>query len=299
MKLVNECKKLNLNDFYALLQDTLAKCMEESIHVGDLEISDFELLLKDESDIEVETLPYELPLPALFSNKNGEMRKDCYGYPMYPLYKNLAAVMSDWLRTSRCPRENMPPVGPFVDEPNFISTLKVTCREVLELLKGLESLWDSWNNEERIGRMMLILSILKKRGILSLLGLRKTVGSVDIWPPLAKTLITSFDRPISTTVPLSEGARAISKHFLRDETSKFWGSCKGNEMQKTKESHQKIIDVLNNAVWINIHELPGHLPVIEVRESQGYGARWLADGSEFRGLLEPHMVDGHEVGWKH
>ena len=31
----------------------------------------------------------------------------------------------------------------------------------------------------------------------------------------------------------------------------------------------------------------------------GYGVRWLHDGSEFRGFLEPQMEDGHLVGWRH
>lgn len=31
----------------------------------------------------------------------------------------------------------------------------------------------------------------------------------------------------------------------------------------------------------------------------GYGARWLHNGSEFRGFLEPQMEDGHLVGWRH
>ena len=31
----------------------------------------------------------------------------------------------------------------------------------------------------------------------------------------------------------------------------------------------------------------------------GYGARWTSDASQFRGFLEPQMVDGHEVGWRH
>ena len=31
----------------------------------------------------------------------------------------------------------------------------------------------------------------------------------------------------------------------------------------------------------------------------GYGVRWTADGREFRGFLEPQMVNGHEVGWRH
>jgi hypothetical protein len=29
--------------------------------------------------------------------------------------------------------------------------------------------------------------------------------------------------------------------------------------------------------------------VFEVRQHEGYGARWSADGSEFRGFLEPQM----------
>ena len=39
--------------------------------------------------------------------------------------------------------------------------------------------------------------------------------------------------------------------------------------------------------------------VIEARGPEGYGARWTADGTQFRGFLEPQMVDGHEVGWRH
>ena len=31
----------------------------------------------------------------------------------------------------------------------------------------------------------------------------------------------------------------------------------------------------------------------------GYGARWTYNGQSFRGFLEPQMVDGHEVGWRH
>ena len=31
----------------------------------------------------------------------------------------------------------------------------------------------------------------------------------------------------------------------------------------------------------------------------GYGARWTADGSMFRGFLEPQMEGGHDAGWRH
>ena len=31
----------------------------------------------------------------------------------------------------------------------------------------------------------------------------------------------------------------------------------------------------------------------------GYGVRWSLNDLAFRGFLEPQMVDGHEVGWRH
>ena len=36
-----------------------------------------------------------------------------------------------------------------------------------------------------------------------------------------------------------------------------------------------------------------------MRTIEGYGVRWLNDGSEFRGFLEPQMKDGHLLGWRH
>ena len=42
--------------------------------------------------------------------------------------------------------------------------------------------------------------------------------------------------------------------------------------------------------------LPGDVEILEVRHVDGYGARWTADGSFFRGFLEPQMEDGHHKG---
>ncbi len=56
--------------------------------------------------------------------------------------------------------------------------------------------------------------------------------------------------------------------------------------------------LIKECCWINIHQLPGDLPIIELRIEQGYGIRWRLDGF-FRGFLEPQMSDGHEKGWKH
>lgn len=82
---------------------------------------------------------------------------------------------------------------------------------------------------------------------------------------------------------------------------------------------------MRDATWINIHTLPvrnifkgrgneqkyiakkiviflslqQELKVIEIRTIEGYGVRWLHDGSEFRGFLEPQMEGGHSLGWRH
>ena len=97
--------------------------------------------------------------------------------------------------------------------------------------------------------------------------------------------------------------------------------------EETKNKHAlKICQrIMRDATWINIHTLPvrnifkgrgneqkyiakkiviflslqQELKVIEIRTIEGYGVRWLHDGSEFRGFLEPQMEGGHSLGWRH
>jgi hypothetical protein len=69
--------------------------------------------------------------------------------------------------------------------------------------------------------------------------------------------------------------------------------------------------LLEQAVWANTHELPGGVLVHEVRNSQGYGARWIMEPGyyystvpapshlHFRGFLEPQATDGHLTRWRH
>lgn len=42
-----------------------------------------------------------------------------------------------------------------------------------------------------------------------------------------------------------------------------------------------------------------HVVMSQVRNSRGYGMRWSADGSQFRGFIEPQAEDGHDNGWVH
>lgn len=59
-----------------------------------------------------------------------------------------------------------------------------------------------------------------------------------------------------------------------------------------------MLDILDKCTWINIHGLPGNLPILEVRNKLGYGVRWEVKG-KFRGFLEPQMEGGHEKKWVH
>ncbi|OLP95003.1 Pseudouridine-5'-phosphate glycosidase [Symbiodinium microadriaticum] len=83
----------------------------------------------------------------------------------------------------------------------------------------------------------------------------------------------------------------------------FWaGAASGSDAAKNQAAETALRTVLQEAVWGNLHQLPGGLPTFEVRVKQGYGARWTVseDGStKFRGLLEPMMEDGHEKRWRH
>uniref|UniRef100_A0A0B6ZPP1 Uncharacterized protein n=1 Tax=Arion vulgaris TaxID=1028688 RepID=A0A0B6ZPP1_9EUPU len=118
-------------------------------------------------------------------------------------------------------------------------------------------------------------------------------------PPSRKLLVNSFTEKHSPNSDLWVGARALAKHYHRDQSESFWGDCTGREEAKNNHAFTLLNKVLDNAVWINIHWLPHDVFIIEARQDQGYGLRWSADGASFRGFLEPQMIDGHEVGWKH
>ncbi|ESO11664.1 hypothetical protein HELRODRAFT_166678 [Helobdella robusta] len=104
--------------------------------------------------------------------------------------------------------------------------------------------------------------------------------------------------PDSNSV-LTVGGRALTKHSHRDHTSSWWGICKGSEQDKNDHAFKKMTEIMDSAAWMNVHELPGELPTIEIRQKNGYGVRWTCDGAEFRGFVEPQMADGHVVGWIH
>ncbi|KAI8061166.1 hypothetical protein BC940DRAFT_136617 [Gongronella butleri] len=109
-------------------------------------------------------------------------------------------------------------------------------------------------------------------------------------------------KPVAPNI-LTVGAKALSKHWHRDRQTSFWGICTGSETAKNQHANQCLLNILFNAVWINLHSLPHDHLVYEIREPNGYGVRWSTSALDkqwmFRGFLEPQMEDGHDRGWIH
>nr|XP_027119642.1 uncharacterized protein LOC113736756 isoform X2 [Coffea arabica] len=144
--------------------------------------------------------------------------------------------------------------------------------------------------------MAAILLGLSYGGIRVMLNMVHTVGTVsERLPPSTSTLISSFLTPHNPHVKgsrLTNGARALAKHVNRS-SDKYWDS------NKNRLALDVIRRLIANCCWLNMHRVPPHGVVFEIRVADGYGARWFADGHKFIGFLEPYMVDGHSKGWKH
>jgi len=257
------------------------------------------LVLQDEIDRTDKFLTRE-EISTLLSEEcsDSKPRESIIGYPTYPLYREIGHLFHSWFEKRHCPALDLPQFE-LLDEKTYYEQREITFKKIIPLLDGLKSLWSLWSEEEVKFRVREILTQLGLRGILDLLGLRKTIGTKDLLPPPRNKLINSFCAKYCEKSILSVGARALSKHFHRDDSSRWWGEFTGKEQEKNDHALSLCNRILDNAVWINIHWLVHDVFIIEAREDHGYGLRWLADGSNFRGFLEPQMVGGHEVGWKH
>ncbi|KAL7176823.1 hypothetical protein ACSBR2_030213 [Camellia fascicularis] len=147
-----------------------------------------------------------------------------------------------------------------------------------------------------------ILSGLSSGGLQRLLGFVHTVGTtVEALPPPRSTLLSSFllpHNPYVESSTLTDGARALAKHVNRS-SSKYWGAYGGSDSNKNKLAKDAISHLIAHCCWQNLHIVPPHGVVYEIRIADGYGARWSEDGTKFIGFLEPYMEDGHSKGWKH
>ncbi|KAK1418957.1 hypothetical protein QVD17_28111 [Tagetes erecta] len=147
-----------------------------------------------------------------------------------------------------------------------------------------------------------ILAALSYDGIQRLLGISHTVGTIpDALPLPRSTLLSAFSLPHNPDVKssvLNDGARALAKHVNRSK-GKFWGSFSGNESHKNMLALKVINHLIAHCCWLNVHIVPPHGPVFEIRVQDGYGARWSLNPTKFIGFLEPYTADGYAKGWKH
>lgn len=229
---------------------------------------------------------------------DSKCRDDIVGYPSRPVYRELGNLLYIWMRTRKYPAMSLPKFE-LLSEKSYEETRSDRICQADPLLEGMLSLWDTWSVDERKYRIHEVFSILGVRGLLDLLGVRKTVGSLDIWPPPRQVLEAAARQRHSEKAELSVAARALAKHGHRDETASWWGSSTGTEKEKNEHADMVLKTILDGATWINIHQIVHGQQILEVRHADGYGARWNHDGKVFRGFLEPQMEGGHEIGWKH
>lgn len=222
---------------------------------------------------------------------------ECGKYPKHPLYIEVSKMLFKWMENGEFPVKSED-CG-LLTEGDSIVERKEMADEVSSLLPVLKISWSKISDEEKAHQLKSVVKRLGVRGLLDLLNIRHTRGSVDIFPPPMSTLVASFNEKHKPNANLTVGARALSKHCHRDVTIEWWGPCVGSEQAKNEHANAILMRILKDASWINIHLLPHNLKVIEVRCAEGYGARWSHDGAAFRGFLEPQMEDGHAAGWKH
>lgn len=220
-------------------------------------------------------------------------------YFKYPLYKELLRRLYEWMQTSINPTKRLQTFA--LLEESSVPSNEDSYQDIeQQLLQQLQVSWKGCSVDEKTCLIVRILNSLDNRMVLDILGIRHTMGSIDAFPPPLGALVKSFCHVTKPTVSsLTVGARALSKHFHRDETAKFWGSCSGSESAKNAHACTILYKLLNDIAWVNAHVLPHDVKIFEVRCSLGYGARWSIEGSEFRGFLEPQMADGHSTKWKH
>ncbi|CAK7322658.1 unnamed protein product [Dovyalis caffra] len=120
-------------------------------------------------------------------------------------------------------------------------------------------------------------------GVQSLLGLADTGGTVsNALPPPRSTLLSSFISLYNPNIKgsaLTHGARALAKHAQRSSDG-YWGVLGGSDSTKNRLAMDVIDRLIASCCWSNIHIVPQHGAVFEIRVADGYGARWSKDGTK-------------------
>ncbi|KAJ8318531.1 hypothetical protein KUTeg_003622 [Tegillarca granosa] len=127
---------------------------------------------------------------------NSKPRKTIIGYPSYPLYREIGNMLQIWLDKRSCPVLDLPKYD-LLDEKVYVESRSAIFASITPLLEGLKTLWELWSEDEIKYRIRDIMLKLGRRGLLDLLGIRKTVGSKEMFPPSRSSLEHSFNEKFS------------------------------------------------------------------------------------------------------
>jgi hypothetical protein len=197
-------------------------------------------------------------------------------------------ALQTWMEEGKGPWEESGPGGEEFAREEWVSA-------AMEERRG--GVWGAVQRRDAEG----LMGALGVSGVAMMCGMKATRGSKAALPPPRDRLFAAANQPYNAS-GITVAGRAFSKHAHRASDG-FWTSIAPAERAGPLGWNHQALDVLrhilDHAVWWNVHTLPHDVLVYEVRERAGYGARWSADGTTFRGFLEPHMHGGHEVRWRH
>jgi len=236
------------------------------------------LLVEEADDVEASAAD-DASMQALLRDV---MQTTTLAVPRRPFVRELSNALLLWRERGRFPWAG-------TATPPDLSETVPPDSSAYEPLTGLAVTAASTAAPEQLARLLVALGPM---GILALLRVRRTVGTELLPPPSPVALCRSFLAPHSGTSRLSVGARALHKHWQRSESHVWGAGIRGNDQAKNARAAEVLARLLHEACWINIHSGVGdHEPVFEIRQRDGFGARWAADGTRFRGLLEPQAWD--------
>ena len=170
-------------------------------------------ILEGELAHESDMLPVEHCKILLFSENSTSLSSVEAGkYPKYPLYLEISKKLHEWMENGEFPVKNE--ACGLLTEGDFVAKRKQLTEKVSPILAALKNTWTEITDTEKSLQLMSIIRILGLRGLLDLLNIRCTQGSVDIFPPPIATLLESFNEKHKPTANLTVGARQLTDSRL-------------------------------------------------------------------------------------
>lgn len=171
----------------------------------------------------INSLPQDLLNLEIFPSNEAEPLT-IFPLPQRPYYKEICKVLYNWYLKKQIPFK-LNTMNGLKESENDLKKLEIYQEEVIELF----SLIQNSKEEDFLNviktKVFNLFQKMKPRGILTLLRMRKTAGSIDLFPPSHHELIKSFNLAHSErdSVVLTVGARALTKHCIRSKDG-WWGS---------------------------------------------------------------------------